>query len=564
MPTKDQLERALRRADAAGNMDDARALANALKAGNFDTPQESKPESATEAQKDMVDLPSRIGRGAMDPITGLAQMVYEAVPESVQQAGTKVDQWLYDKTGGFIGSEVPFDEKVQQEEQQYQQARQATGQEGVDWARLGGNVASTVPLALMGPQFAAASMPARVGAGAAYGGAFGTAQPAYGDGDFWEQKGQQAATGAVFGGASAPIGGMVARMIRPKTSTQTQTLMREGVTPTPGQILGGPLRAAEEKARSMPILGDMITAGQNRSISELNRAVYNRALAPIGKSADDFPIGREGVARVKEELSNAYQRILPKLTFQADDQFLSEAGKIREMVSVLPEPELRQFNRILSQKLMGNMTSSGRMSGESFKKVESELRRLAKNYMRDQSADKQQLGQALDEVVRSMRNNLSRMNPDYADELQAINKGYANYAVLRNAASRAGAEEGFTPSQLAQASKAMDRTVGKGGTATGNAPMQDLSDAGKSTLAATVPDSGTPGRMFLNAAAMGSGYINPLIPVGLGAGGLPYTPAGQRLASALLTKRPGFAEPLANAVRQSSPAVAAPFALQNQ
>ena len=144
---------------------------------------------------------------------------------------------------------------------------------------------------------------------------------------------------------------------------------------------------------------------------------------------------------------------------------------------------------------------------------------------------------------------------DYAEKLRAINKGYANYAIIRNAASRAGTEGGFTPVQLDAAVRAMDKSVGKGATATGTANMQDLTDAGRQVLANKYPDSGTIGRGLLDGGVLGAGLYNPAIPASLAAGGIPYTPVTQRIMASLLEIRPQGAESVGRAVRSSSPAL---------
>lgn len=518
-------------------------------------------EGPTDAQREMVSPVNRAAKGAMDPFTGMAQMLYNALPESVQKAGTQADKWLYENTGGFLGADRPFNQKVADEEKAYQEARQATGQSGIDGPRLAGNIASSTALMAMGPKVGSPSLGAQVAESGAYGAGLGMTQPVTDpESNFWEEKGRQGATGGVFGLAGGLIAPGISRVIRPKPSKEVQTLMKEGVTPSPGQILGGAAKGTEEKLRSLPIMGDLIRSSQNRSIAELNRAAYNRALAPIGKSAKGFPIGREGVDRVKQELSNAYDELLPKLTFQADDQFAGEFGKISEMVKALPEGAQRRFQRII-QDQFGKMTPSGRMSGETYQAIRGQLKKEADKLRKDPSVDMQDLSDALNEIRRSMHNVLYRSNPKEAARLAQIDKGYANYAVIRQAGQMQGAEGGFTPAQLSMAVKASDKSVGRGNTATGKALMQDLSDAGRTVLAQSVPNSGTADRALLAAGAVGTGAINPAIPAALTVGSVPYAPGVRDLVAALMTKRPGVAGPVADVVRRSGPVLTVPYAL---
>jgi hypothetical protein len=207
------------------------------------------------------------------------------------------------------------------------------------------------------------------------------------------------------------------------------------------------------------------------------------------------------------------------------------------------------------------------MDGQSFKDVESALTQQIKKYGASQDPAHQDISAALSEVLKSAKSNLERANPQYAGQLGAINEGWANYARIRQASSTLGAAEGvFTPAQLQGAVRAGDKTVGKGGFAKGRALMQDLSEGGKSVLGEKYPNSGTPGRAL--AFGLMGGLANasafPLTTAATGALGAaaiaPYTPMGQKLAAALLAKRPEYAGAVADAVRSLSPAAGAAVA----
>lgn len=110
----------------------------------------------------------RAVQGVIDPITGLAQLASEAV------GNTDVSQ------------------RIRQNELRYQQARQQAGSDGVDVARIVGNVAS--PVNYMVPGAAAGGLTRAAATGAT----LAATQPVYGT-DFWSDKGTQAAVGAVLG-----------------------------------------------------------------------------------------------------------------------------------------------------------------------------------------------------------------------------------------------------------------------------------------------------------------------------------------------------------------------------
>jgi hypothetical protein len=308
-------------------------------------------------------------------------------------------------------------------------------------------------------------------------------------------------------------------------------------------------------------LGDFITSGQRHPIEELNQAAYARALNPIGEKVT-APAGREAVEQVADKLGAAYNKLLPNLQFKADQQFAAELGNIQQMAVGLAEPQVKQFDSIIRNDLVRHMTPQGNMSGESLKKVETALTQKAKNYLGSSVASERELGSALQATLDTVRSTLVRSNPKQAEQLTRINEGWANYARIRQASSMVGAENGiFTPNQLQSAVRALDKSVGKGDFAKGNALMQDLSEAGKNVLGAKYPDSGTAGRLALGAGlAGGLAAVNPAALAGAAAAAIPYTAPGQRFAAALLTKRPAAAVPVGNFIDQYGPRLGAMLA----
>lgn len=462
-----------------------------------------------------------------------------------------------------------IDNDVRVSEQKYQAARQArmpqsitslvTGEQtkpGIDWGRLGGSIIATAPISGVG----AATIPATIAKGVGIGAGIGALNPVTSEGNFAGDKTKQVLLGGLGGGVGSAAAAGLSRIIRPNTSPEVKALIEQGVTPTPGQIIGGPIARFEEKLTSVPILGDAIKGGQNRALDQFNTAAYNRALNPIGKVAGP-EIGRDGVKGVKDALTNAYDDLLPKLQFKADTQFSNELGNLLSMTKNgnVPPQIATQFENILKNDVISRMTKQGAMDGQSFKQLETALGQKIKSFKGSPDPNAQMLGDALSEVLSSARSVLSRSNPQHADQLSKINQGYAAYARIRDAASRVGAQEGvFSPGQLQAAVRAGDKSVGKGKFATGDALLQDLSEAGKTVLGSKYPDSGTAGRLMAGpgiGAALGAS--NPLLMLGVGAATLPYTAMGQNAIAKALTQRPAIADPIANSLLSASPLLGA-------
>lgn len=494
----------------------------------------------------------RFLQGMRDPVDAGAQLLTRMLPESVVSGVNRATQFVNEIPGiGSVTRALGITPATSQQIDAGIAEREAAYRppEGIDWARMGGNIASTLPLAAAAP--VAQTMKGAAGIGALTGAGFGALQPVTENQDkFWRQKGRQMATSAVTGAVAGPIAQAASRVINPQTSPQVRALMDDGITPTPGQILGGTFKTAEEKLTSVPILGDAIRSAQRKGVDELNRAVYSRAVTPISGQVPN-EVGRDAVADVSRQLSSAYGNLLPKMQFKADPVFAQELSTVQQMARQLPPQQAQQFEKILKNQVIGKLTPQGNASGETIKTIESELGRIAKGYMGDPSFDARQLGSALSEVQSAIRRTLQRSNPQYADELANINQGYAVYARLRDAASRQGATEGvFTPAQLSAAVRAGDKSVGKGNFARGTALMQDLSDPAKVVLSSQIPNSGTVDRLLLGGGALGSGLISPMIPGGLGLASIPYLPGGRQVTAALLARRPQAAEPIAEAIRR--------------
>lgn len=395
------------------------------------------------------------------------------------------------------------------------------------------------PLNLLGGEFvsAAKSGIGTVGRSAALGGGYGaTAGALSTEGDL-ENRAIGAGYGAGFGAtAGAPLA-LFGATAAPKVSPQVQQLMKKGVTPTPGQVMGGAAAKLEEKLASVPIAGDMITAGRLRAMEDFNRAAINDVLAPLGKTGNGA-VGRTGIAETEKIIGNEYDRILKNVTFVEDQQLTQEVQQLRNLAGSLPDTEQKQFEKIITD--IGKKIQNGQMSGEEFKIVESQLSFLARRYGKDPSAYVNQLGDLVGDLQTALRDSLPRTNPMFAQPLQNANAAWAKFKRLQRAATYVGgkdAEPGvFTPDQFQSAVKAMDSSKDKGAFARGSANMQGLSDAGKAVLGSKVPDSGTPSRLM--AAILAGGFIEPST-LALGAGlSLPYTKIGQGLLAKALTSRP--------------------------
>ncbi len=403
--------------------------------------------------------------------------------------------------------------------------------------------------------------------------------------------GESTTTNMEYGAAGGALGDTaargMARVAQPiMQSPAVQTLLGQGIVPTPGQAAGGIAKSMESRLSSVPLLGDVIKWGSNRSANEVNLAVI-KTVAP-----DATTIGRDGVQFAQKAASEAYDTALSKFTVVPDMKFIGEANKIaNDSTHLLTEDQRKMFNGFVQSRIVeplrrgpqvmpptGNNIvnpqtgapfnySSGPSapvaSGQIAKEIDSEIGSQAIGYMKSQSQSEKNFGQALFKLQGEWRDLIERnAPPGVAAEVRAANQKWANLTILERAAAKSGTDNGvFTVAQLQQAVRESDPTIRKRAFAAGNVRGQELSDAAKTVIGQGYPDSGTAGRYLAAHALLGgagaiagqtSGYgaekggaAGVAIPLVLGAlASTAYSRAGSRymLGDLLRNVQPATAE----------------------
>lgn len=442
----------------------------------------------------------------------------------------------------------------------YQQNYAPDSRIGADFVR---GVGQALVTALITPAIKAGGIIKSAAQGTGVGAATGALTPVYdatSDADFWAKKQDQAQIGAATGGITAAGGGALGRVLAPKVNPQAQQLLDAGVTPTPGQIFGGAVKTTEEKARSIPFIGDAITSGQRRGIEEYNRAIYRKALEPIGKGdmAKSLPVGNDGIRAVGDALSQAYESALARSVPSPFDMGAQSA--LMKIEGMVPKSKRGDFADIIEQTVRGRLTPANTLTPTAAKEADSALGQLASGYRGSSTFEERQLGQALEQAQREVRKLITRYNKVTGFELRKIDQGWSNLVQLENAGAMQGAKDGiFTPAQFMNAVKKSDKTVRDRAFARGEARNQDIAQAADAVLSQKYPDSGTAGRVALGAVgAGGAAMMNPLIPLAGALGALAYTPVGQRAVAAAMTRRLPWMKEAGGLSQQLAPYLAAP------
>lgn len=567
MATREELMDALQNADAAAQKGDKQAAADARAlADQIDAlgPSGAAPKSAgapTAFQSVQASIPGRVVQGARDPIDSLAALLPEALAKGseVFLPATQTDPAHPEKTTSPIHDWLMAQAKSVQDlnarnEQGYQQSRANTGQTGFDVSRLVGNIASPANLAggrILSTVPRAATLAGRIGQGIVGNSALGAATAPSGE------RGTGALFGGLVGGAAPVASKVVGSILNPTVTADVKALLDKGIRLTPGQILGGGWKGAEDKITSLPYgLGGFVSKAQRTATEDFNRHIMDSALAPIGVTLPKtVSTGRHAVDYVATKIGDAYDNILPQMTGKMDPTFVNDLKNIVQKASGrgAAQSTLDRLENVTKAQLFDKVQPNGTYDGNKLKEIQSEIGRLASNFGSSASQDDRALGGMLDDVHGAFRNMLARNNPQHIGDLNNADAAYAQYARIRRASSALGARDGvFSGPQFANAVKASDKSVGKGAYARGNAFMQDISDPASNVLPSAVPDSGTAGRIMMGAVLGGSHVVAPqAVPV-LAALTALYTKGGTAAARGLLTSRPAAVRALGSAATNAN------------
>lgn len=500
--------------------------------------------------------------GLKDPITGGAQLLPRALSSVTSGFGA-----YQNPVSEFFTSEAQrMDELARAEEQAYQQQRMARGETGFDVPRLAGNVLNPATIV---PATRAAQLARGAGYGATAqavaGGAVGGAmQPVTGEGEFLPQKAQQIGVSAV----TAPIGEKVVsaagRVLNPLVSKAEQTMRDLGITPTTGQTLGGQFKSMEEFAQNLPLIGSSIENARQRVLFDFNKSVVNNALKKVNDKLPSDVVGRDAIAYASEQVSNQYDDVLSKMTFDLDfattSNILSSLSKNTNLSANQRQEVASTLNDIVLGKFAGQ-----KIDGKEFKGIESDLRKKASNYLNSTVASEREVGQALSDVLGVLKKELYFQNPKQTPKLRRIDSAYSDLSVINIAAANSGAQSGvFTPKQFSTAVRQADATRRKSAFAKGKAKSQEISDAAvdvlgdqsRATLEGRVAASTLGGLGMLSQPQIG-------IPL---AATVPtmYSESGQAILDALLRSRPELVKQAGGMLGRAAPqagAVLAPSAV---
>lgn len=320
-------------------------------------------------------------------------------------------------------------------------------------------------------------------------------------------------------------------------------LKADGVHPAAHQAAGGGVKRFTEALKSDFHTGPGIRAAEQQANDSFNRALYNKALKPLGEGVSDkAPVGRAGVKDLQQRFDAAYKEAQPHIHVPDDSILTGELSGIRTSVAKLGKPQEQQFEAILNQDVLHHFGPDG-LDGATYQSVKSDLLRQSRELRGSSDPNARGLGRALDDVADSLSEAATRgSDPKWRDRISKIDNGYAMLTRIEDAAARRQGGRGeITPQDLLAAAKKGDKRIRRRGFAAGDALLQGFGEDADRVLTPEVRDSGTPERQLAvaaahGAAAMGAGHIAGIGPELGMAADVAIAPATNALARRLLSR----------------------------
>lgn len=372
--------------------------------------------------------------------------------------------------------------------------------------------------------------------------------------------------GAIGGGLGEGVGQVLTKTLGGVASKgvtpEARELMAQGVdVPLWKGSTNKTLRNVAERAKALPVTGDIMKGQERKAIEQWNRQLIDKATPPLPVVNDAGRVlrwetqqvgktGQEGIEALGERFNQAYDALYAGRSVPIDAGFGRELGEIaaaaRNYTPGAADTVEGAIRRVNDTLLKGTETTTatsqildasgkpfmsetaGRVgvSSANFKRALNDLdTSISTAWKKGDDEAAESLMQVRD-AMHALRE--KGLPPEVAAELQGVNSAYANFKTLQRAAGTLGAaKQGgvVTPRQQLNAIRARDRTPDKSAFAMGKARGQQAAQSAESVLGSELPEigPGTAEKMML-VSGLGLGWMAPSA---LAAAGLVTRP-GQR------------------------------------
>jgi hypothetical protein len=449
MASYDDVIKALRAADAAGNVEDARKLAQIANSMRQTKPQEPsfldrfRGTPSWMQSKDGATAPEAAGGDMTNPMAYLSEEQKTEQGPAMKAVGQGVNRAVQVGAGLAKGAVInPATAAIEllpgigtdyarAVEQSYQQQRKSAGAEGFDWAELVGAIAS--PVNQLVPMGAATTL-GRVGQGVVVGGVAGGLTPTGGaEGtEFIVEKLKQIGLGGLFGGGLTGVTEAGSKLIslareasKPFTSKGVDDVLRQQLN----ELTGGKADEVIAAVRSAPetVPGSRPTVAQ--AVADIPEAA--------GLAVKQNELARQFPDFYKRQLEQEAARtgLIRQVGGTADELAAAEAARTAQ-TTPLRETALKQAN------IAGELQP--RLEQEIASKFQSKARALqTKGVLSTEASQQQQLAENFYPIPGQ-----PRFPARYTENIQRIEGNLQGAKEAGNIAAQRQAEMQFKQLQL--------------------------------------------------------------------------------------------------------------------
>jgi len=394
-------------------------------------------------------------------------------------------------------------------------------------------------------------------------------------------------SGAFVGGAAGGALGDVAGRVLTKTlggvvsdriSPAARELMDQGANVPLFKAVDDATRSGRmfrnfaERAKVLPMAGDLIRGQERAGIESFNRILMREATPPMPVLDDagrvlrfeyDKPVtavGREGLQELSKRFDDAYGALYSTRGVPVDQTFKSEiksierkakaytpgsaadiAGAVRKaedtLMGLVSPTVMRQGGQplgkgLVSSKVMTPVTETVELGREvvphgNVKQALDDINNKITDAYKSGNGEKAEYLIDVRSAIESLR--LRGLPPEVAAQADEINKAYAKFMTISRASSMLGAQKQggvITPGQQLNAIKTRDNSPNKSAFARGTAPGQQQALTAQQVYGNQLPEIG-PGTAEKLLPIVGFGL--PMIGMDAGATALLGTQTGQNL-----------------------------------
>jgi hypothetical protein len=450
------------------------------------------------------------------------------------------------------------------DEERLATSRGLTGQDGFDWARLAGNVASPANLLVGGGASLAAKAP--MVKAAVTGGASALTMPVV-DEDYWTTKLGQVGGGTVLGMVGSKGVDFASRALNPLISASEKKLREMGVTPTVGQTLGGIVHTTEDFLAALPFVGQTIKNAKEDSYESFRTGVINKGLSKVDLKLPKGITGYKAIQYINDVKNQKYDEALQGTKFIFNDDANAKINQAIDNAKFDTPAQKDLFDAIIKGKLallkptnqkdfyMLNQGANEAIDGQAFKTMESELSTTIFDYSKGSPAE-QGIAKALRSTLDSIKSTFNHQNPVQSSKLRRVDALNRDLTQIADASTRSQTGK-FTPEHYNAAIKASAGGVKRREFGRGTAYNQEMATAGIDILGSTEGDIAAAAGKIVTGAAGGYGaFANPLTALSLIASTPAiYSKTGKKVTDTILARRPEVVKQVGRLISGQSPVI---------